>query len=115
VHGKGSKVRLIPLPASVAADLRLLPDGFAFPGGDCGHLSARWVGRIIRELLGEGYTMHGLRHRFATMAYQTDRDVFTLQAMLGHASPETTRRYVQVPSDAMRRMVETVSEQNGAA
>ena len=29
--------------------------------------------------------------------------------MLGHASPETTRRYVQVPSDAMRRMVENVS------
>ena len=58
--------------------------------------------------------MHGLRHRFATMAYQTDRDVFTLQAMLGHASPETTRRYVQVPSDAMRRMVENVSAANVA-
>ena len=109
VHGKGSKVRLIPLPASVARELRALDPGYAFPGEDAGHLSPRWVGTIIRGLLGEGYTMHGLRHRFATMAYQTDRDVFTLQAMLGHASPETTRRYVQVPSDAMRRMVEDVS------
>ena len=114
VHGKGGKARLIPLPASIAAELRQLPDGFAFPGEDAGHLSPRWVGRIIRDLLGEGYTMHGLRHRFATMAYQTDRDVFTLQAMLGHASPETTRRYVQVPSDAMRRMVENVSAANVA-
>lgn len=112
VHGKGAKVRVIPLPASLAADLVDLPPGYAFPGQDGGHLSARWVGRIIRDLLGEGYTMHGLRHRFATMAYQTDRDVFTLQAVLGHASPETTRRYVQVPSGAMRRMVETVSEAN---
>lgn len=115
VHGKGNRARLIPLPLSVATDLARLGPGYAFPGNDGGHLSARWVGRIIRDLLGDGYTMHGLRHRFATLAYQTDRDVFTLQAMLGHASPETTRRYVQVPTDAMRRMVEQVSEANGAA
>lgn len=109
VHGKGSKVRVIPLPGSLADDLRAMPDGYAFPGQDHGHLSPRWVGRLVRNLLGGGYTMHGLRHRFATQAYQCDRDVFTLQAVLGHASPETTRRYVQVPSDAMRRMVESVS------
>ena len=115
VHGKGSKVRLIPLPASVAADLRLLPGRVRLPGrrrrpplrrgGSAGSFGSCWA-RVHDARL---------RHRFATMAYQTDRDVFTLQAMLGHASPETTRRYVQVPSDAMRRMVETVSEQNGAA
>lgn len=115
VHGKGSRVRLIPLPLSIAVELNALGPGYAFPGNDGGHLSPRWVGRIIRDLLGDGYTMHGLRHRFATLAYQTDRDVFTLQGVLGHASPETTRRYVQVPSDAARRMVEKVSEQNGAA
>jgi integrase len=115
VHGKGRKVRVIPMPASIAYELGRLPAGFAFPGQSDGHLSPERVGRIIRDLLGDGYTMHGLRHRFATMAYQTDRDVFTLQAVLGHASPETTRRYVQVPSDAMRRMVENVSQANGAA
>jgi integrase len=115
VHGKGRKVRLIPMPASIARELQALPAGFAFPGHDGGHLSPERVGRIIRDLLGGGYTMHGLRHRFATMAYQSDRDVFTLQAVLGHASPETTRRYVQVPSDAMRRMVEGVSQAHDAA
>jgi integrase len=115
VHGKGRKVRVIPLPASIARELDALPAGWAFPGQDGGHLSPERVGRIIRDLLGDGYTMHGLRHRFATMAYQTDRDTFTLQAVLGHASSETTRRYVQVPSDAMRRMVEDVSERNDAA
>lgn len=115
VHGKGSRVRLIPLPASLAAELVKIDYGFVFPGNDHGHLSARWVGTIIARLL-EGHGMHSLRHRFATMAYQTDRDTFTLQGVLGHASPETTRRYVQVPSDAARRMVENVSrQQNGAA
>jgi len=115
VHGKGRRVRLIPLPLSIALELDRLGPGYAFPGNDGGHLSPRWVGRIIRDLLGDGYTMHGLRHRFATLAYQTDRDVFTLQAVLGHASPETPRRYVQVPTEAARRMIETVSERNGAA
>lgn len=116
VHGKGGKVRVVPLPASLAAELRVLPDGFVFPGQDGGHLSPRWVGTILAQLLEDGYGMHSLRHRFATLAYQTDRDVFTLQGVLGHASPETTRRYVQVPSDAARRMVENVSRrQNGAA
>lgn len=115
VHGKGRKVRLVPLPASLAVELRKLPAGYAFPGNDEGHLSPRWVGTIIAQLL-EGYGMHSLRHRFATLAYQLDRDVFTLQGVLGHASPETTRRYVQVPSEAARRMVENVSrKQNGAA
>lgn len=108
VHGKGRRVRVVPLPASLALELQRRPDGWAFPGRH-GHLTPERVGRIIRDLLGDGYTMHGLRHRFATLAYQTDRDVFTLQAVLGHASPETTRRYVQVPSDAMRRMVDQVS------
>jgi len=115
VHGKGRRIRLIPLPLSIAVELERLGPGYAFPGNDHGHLSAERVGRIIRDLLGDGYTMHGLRHRFATMAYALDRDTFTLQAVLGHASPETTRRYVHVPSDAARRMVENVSRRNGAA
>jgi integrase len=109
VHGKGGRVRLLPLPASLARELVELPTGYAFPGRQGGHLSAERVGRICRDLLGPGQTMHGLRHRFATLAYQTDRDVFTLQALLGHASPETTRRYVQLPSSAMRRTVEAVA------
>ena len=115
VHGKGRRIRLIPLPGSLASELVGLPPGYVFPGQDNGHLSPKWVGTLIARLL-EGYGMHSLRHRFATMAYQTDRDTFTLQGVLGHASPETTRRYVQVPSDAARRMVENVSaQQNGAA
>jgi site-specific recombinase XerD len=52
--------------------------------------------------------MHALRHRFATKAYNIDRDVFTVQQLLGHASPETTQRYVQVSDINMRRLVEAV-------
>ena len=114
VHGKGRRIRLVTLPLSIARELDALGPGYAFPGQHDGHLSPERVGRIIRDLLEDGYTMHGLRHRFATMAYALDRDTFTLQETLGHASSETTRRYVQVPRDAMRRMVEEVSARNQA-
>lgn len=109
VHGKGSRERVVPLPVSVGVELRTLPRGYAFPGDDHGHLSPRWVGTLISRLLPEGYTMHSLRHRFATRAYAVDRDVFTVQELLGHASPATTRVYVQLPDDSKRRLVEAIA------
>lgn len=108
VHGKGSKERLIPLPKGLHAALNSRPDGFIFPGQYNGHLSPRYLGKLISGLLPKGVTMHALRHRFATRAYNIDRDVFTVQQLLGHASPETTQRYVQVSDLSMRRLVEAV-------
>ena len=106
VHGKGDKERTLPLPGDLAVLLRSLPGGFAFPGQIHGHLSPRHMGKLISALLPVGVTMHGLRHRFATRAYNIDRDVFTVQQLLGHASPATTQRYVQVSDANMRRLVE---------
>jgi len=105
VHGKGSKKRTIPLSPSLALALRGLPRGYAFPGDDDGHLSPRWVGKLMTNLIPEGFTMHSLRHRFATRAYGVERDVFAVQELLGHASPATTRRYVQIENAALRRTV----------
>lgn len=109
VHGKGDKERLVPLPDGLAAALRRLPRGYAFPGQIDGHLSPRYVGKLVGRLLPEGTTMHALRHRFATLAYQVDHDVFTVQELLGHASPATTRRYVKTADTAKRRLVQAVA------
>lgn len=103
VHGKGDKDRCLPLPDSVAAELRALPYGWAFPGSDKGHLSAAWVGKLIARLMPGVWTMHTLRHRFGTQAYAVDRDILVVQELLGHASPVTTRRYVRVPDESLRR------------
>ena len=56
-----------------------------------------------------GWSMHSLRHRFATVAYAHDRDLLTVQALLGHASPGTTQRYVVAPGEAARRTVLAVA------
>lgn len=111
VHGKGLKNRTVPLTDGVAVDLLALPSGYAFPGNIDGHLSARWVGKIVTRLMPGRWTMHTLRHRFATRAYSVDRDVFTVQELLGHASPATTRRYVAVPRDGLRATVQAASSE----
>lgn len=109
VHGKGAKDRVLPLPDGLAAILRAYPPGYVFPGDDNGHLSPRYVGKLIARLMPDGWTMHTLRHRFATRAYALDKDLLTVQALLGHASPTTTRLYVQLPDDSLRSTVQRLA------
>ncbi len=106
VLGKGGKVRVVPMPTGLALALReQCAGGWAFPSERGGHLTPAHVGRLVSRLLPAGTTMHSLRHRFATRAYAVDRDLLTVQALLGHSSPETTRRYVRLPDAALRRTV----------
>ena len=58
-----------------------------------------------RALPGE-WTLHTLRHRFATAAYSAERDLLAVQRLLGHASVATTQRYAEPPRDALRKAVE---------
>ena len=48
-------------------------------------------------------------HRFATQAYAGTNDVFAVQQVLGHRSPETTMRYVRVREQAMLKAVEAAA------
>lgn len=106
VHGKGGKQRLVPLPRLLGDELHDLGPGYAFPGRDNGHLSPAWVGRLVSQLLPDGWSMHKLRHRAATRWCEVEPDLITIQELLGHASLETTRRYVLRPDSAKRRLVE---------
>lgn len=104
VHGKGAKKRVVPLTDAMAHQLKQLPEGWAFPGDDQGHLSPRWIGKQVAELLGGGWTMHKLRHSAGT-AFYVHGDLAIAQKLLGHASPATTLIYVKLPDDRLRDVV----------
>lgn len=105
VHGKGNRDRVVPLPTALALELQARGEGWAFPGDVDGHLSPRWVGKLAVRRMPNGWTLHTLRHRFASRAYSSERDLLAVQTLLGHASPVTTRRYVQLEDEWLRRAV----------
>jgi len=110
VHGKGGKQRVVPLDADTAAQIMDFCDGgFLFPGRIDGHISAHHVGKIISALMPPGWTMHKLRHRYATRGYAGTGNLRAVQEALGHASVATTQRYTAVST----REVRAVSEAAG--
>ncbi|MGB3730651.1 tyrosine-type recombinase/integrase [Microbacterium sp.] len=109
VHGKGGKVRRLPVPDNLAAAIRRAGDGYLLPSVGGGHLTPRYIGKRVSRLLPPGVTMHALRHAFATRTYNVNRDVFAVQRLLGHASAATTQRYVQVGDDSLRALVEAAA------
>jgi integrase len=104
VHGKGGHERHVPLPEPLARALLACPPGWIFPSSQrANHLTAAHVGVLVSRLLPEGWTCHTLRHRCGTVAYGAGgRDLRAVQELLGHAKPETTARYTQIPSSAVR-------------
>lgn len=128
VHGKGGKLRVVPigddLAAAIVAGVRRtdtskgvcqtdtladgvtpfdpIAGGYLFPGDDDGHLSPRWVGKLLAGALPGHWSAHSLRHRFATRAYRGSRNLRAVQTLLGHSSVATTERYTAVDDDEIR-------------
>ncbi|MCE5288377.1 MAG: tyrosine-type recombinase/integrase [Nocardiaceae bacterium] len=116
VHGKGGKQRVVPLPDDLAVELYVYKkSGYFFPGRIDGHLSDRYVGTIVARLLPGKRTMHKLRHKFATDAFAIDSNIVVVQELLGHESPVTTRAYVALPDDALRKTITAMQERRRAS
>jgi integrase len=111
VHGKGNRERVVPITDDLA---RLVAAGSAgytpggcsigwlFPSERGGHVTAPWVGTKCSEALGEGCTMHQLRHLFASKAYRGTRNIRAVQGLLGHANLAITERYTACDDDERR-------------
>ena len=98
VHGKGGRVRRVPVPADVAAHVRKA-HGYVFPGRFGGHITPDAIMRKVERATGHG--PHSLRHRFATRTYAASHDVLAVQQLLGHASLATTQRYLGLNDDQL--------------
>ncbi|WP_395695288.1 tyrosine-type recombinase/integrase [Nocardioides sp.] len=132
VHGKGGKQRVVPLApgGDLGRELRAERNrrrerrpgsgfprwasegGWVFPSSapKSGHITPQHLGRVVaRAIPGEEWTAHTLRHLFATRAYAAERDLQAVQRLLGHARPETTAIYAQVPDGALLSAVAAAS------
>lgn len=125
VTGKGAKQRLVPLHPVIVAELAaeaarrragghgtgwrraaaLTVDGWLFPGMRGGPVGSSVVVKALSRALDGEWTAHTLRHRFASAAYASARDLRAVQELLGHSKPETTARYTAVPDGALRAAV----------
>jgi site-specific recombinase XerC len=77
-------------------------EGWLFPDGLGGHLSAGHVGRVVSRALPDHWTMHTLRHRYATRAYRGTHNLRAVQTLLGHESIVTTERYTALDDSEIR-------------
>ena len=101
VTGKGRKRRIVPLVNVELASAIRAADGWLFPNGRGDHLTPGHVSVLLSRALPDQWTAHTLRHRMATRAYAGTRDLLAVGRVLGHSKPETTQRYVQMPTDSL--------------
>ncbi len=108
---KNTKVRRIPLPPELAAEVRGRV-GLLVPQTNYWHSVLR-----MRKLSGVSrFHPHQLRHTFACSWLEKGGSLAALQQMLGHASIVTTQRYARLTDEAVQREAERVHrEQTGNA
>lgn len=109
---KGGQDQQIPLNESARGVLTSIchtkGDIYVFPGrGGCQRTDIKkQVNRIKKRagLPADFRALHGLRHVYASMlASSGEVDLYTLQKLLTHKSPQMTQRYAHLRDEALRR------------
>ncbi|MDP9019204.1 MAG: tyrosine-type recombinase/integrase [Actinomycetota bacterium] len=127
--GKGNKTRAIPIEGALekVLEVYLVTRRARFPHHDLDHLATRlfvdvrgrglsvdqvkylierlYIRAGLRARVPAGALVHALRHTFATSALEAGADVVELQTLLGHASLDTTRRYLDATAEGLRQVV----------
>ena len=116
-HGKGDKERILPLNMTVrkalASWLDVRPATVStalFTGKRSSRLSTRQHERIVKQVGAESrvpeLTPHWLRYTFAKRLEQHGTVIEQIRDLLGHASIETTRRYLSASFDELQALVD---------
>lgn len=64
--GKANQVKLVPLPPSLAEEIKRSPDEYLFPGQIDGHISRAYIVRRISNAFPSGITSEKVRQAFST-------------------------------------------------
>ena len=111
MNPKGGKSQAIPMNTEARTVLGSIPrqdSPYVFPGRDGGQrkdfrepiLRIKKRARLPKDFR----PLHGLRHVYASMLASSGQvDLYTLQKLLTHKSPEMTQRYAHLRDDALKR------------
>jgi integrase/recombinase XerD len=104
INGKGSRRRVVLLPASVFSELLALRQGRGpsepvFVSREGGRLSVRMIREIVRSSaylagIAKRVSPHWLRHAHASHALDNGAPIHLLKDTLGHESLATTTKYL---------------------
>ncbi|MFH1681936.1 MAG: tyrosine recombinase XerC [Candidatus Eisenbacteria bacterium] len=121
VLGKGNRERIVPVGreavrairaylglrrAEAAARSRLGRSAPLFLNRRGGRLSRRGIERRVGRylhLVGQGLTVHSLRHSFATHLLDAGADLRAVQELLGHRQLSSTQRYTHTTAESLLR------------
>jgi site-specific recombinase XerD len=114
VQGKGGKDRYTILSSQVLEELRTYylqyrPIEYLFNGNKKGKpISVRTIQEVVHQgLLNAGlskkhYSVHTIRHSFATHLLDNGTDLHTIKELLGHSNIQTTMRYIHLSAKRTR-------------
>ncbi len=116
---KKGKTEKIPLSNAAKNILQAvtnpLASEYVFPGKDGGpRKDFKRVAQRVKKKAGlpdDFRPLHGLRHAYASLLASSGKvDLYTLQKLLTHSSPQMTQRYAHLADEAMHRAASVVDE-----
>jgi site-specific recombinase XerD len=117
-QGKGSKDRIVPISFTLAQTLKrylverkrlnkTCPQFFTSLNRNVG-LTDTGLKRIViklRKASGITFTVHKLRHTFATLMLEGGCDIYSLSRMMGHSDIKTTTIYLAATAEHLRSQI----------
>jgi site-specific recombinase XerD len=114
-QGKGSKDRVIPICSTLAETLdkyiierkklnKTCPEFFTSLRRNAGFTDSalKRLTVAFNRCSGIKFTIHRLRHTFATLMLEGGCDIFSLSKMMGHSDIKTTTIYLAASADHLR-------------
>ena len=117
-QGKGNKDRMIPISYTLAQSLtrymqerkrlnKTCPEFFASLNRN-GRFTSDGLKKLVeqvRKSSGIVFTVHKLRHTFATLMLEGGCDIYSLSKMMGHSDIKTTTIYLSASVEHLRKQI----------